>query len=200
MGIIVKTNIDNVAAYIPVSPEVFLDKIDNKISEMNSQKKTAKSFVEEMAKIGKHSFLKPRLRMFEGVEAIINLYRMTLRNPGSQKSFLTIKHIPRPLEKFLKETFIEEKSAKKVKSMVLIQDNPRSRKYQALDSKSNRETRLIKNHPFDLESEIILFNTSEIAIIDFNKKIYGILIDSKTLFKTIESIFDCLWESNGTFR
>lgn len=192
-GVIVQTRVNSVSAYTAVSPEIFLDKIDLEMDEMVARRKAAALFVSEIKKIRQHSYSKPKIRIFEGEDAIINLYEETLGRGGEQKSFLTIQEIPAGLRDFLRHSFIKSKLRKKVFSKVLLADSPQAKRYQSLDSRSNRETRLIKNNPFDLQSEIILFGSSEVAIIDFNKNIFGLVIDSKTLYKTMSSIFDCLW-------
>ncbi len=193
-GVIVQTKVNDVAAYMPVSAEVFVDKVDRMIDDFKAQRKAASLFASEMSKFSKSSFLKPKIRIFEGDDAVINLYEQTLESGGTQKSFLTIKSIPQSLRHFLKDQFIKSKKKKGVFSKVLLADSKRSSKYQDLDGVSNRHTKLVKDHPFDLHSEIILFAEKEVAIIDFHKQIYGIVIESETLYKTIEALFDFIWK------
>ncbi len=195
-GVIAQTEVNDVRAYMSVSPEIFLSQIERKIEDLNDQKKSVSLFLEEMKKLKKQTYEKPKIQIFEGDEAIISLYDSTLEKGGEQKSFLTLDKIPKPLEAYLKKTFIAAKIKKNVHSKVIVCDSPRSRLYESLDRKSNRETKIVKNHPFSLASEIILFQEKSIAIIDFHRQIYGIVIQSETLYKTIETLFDYVWSMN----
>jgi len=195
-GIITQTKLNNVRAYLALSPEIFLDKIDRDIDELTTQKKTTQNFIDEMAKVKKQrTFEKPKIQIFEGDEAIMSLYQYTLSKSGAQKSFLTIRRIPESLSDFLKHQYIKMKIKHRVHSRVLIANTSFAPKYKSLDARSNRTTKIVAKHPFDLHSEVIMFNTNEVAIIDFHKQIYGIIIKSDTLYKTTEALFDYIWAS-----
>ncbi len=195
LGVIAQTKTNDIKAYLALSPEIFLDKIDRSIEDLSARKKSTALFVEEMMKIKKQQFEKPKIQIYEGDEAIMGLYQYTLSHPGVQKSFLTIKRIPQSLSDFLKKEYIKAKIKKHVHSRVLIARTPFATKYKSLDAKSNRATKIVTKHPFDLHSEVIMFNKNEVAIIDFHKQIYGIIIKSETLYKTTEALFDYIWAS-----
>lgn len=194
-GVIIQTKVNDVTAYTAISPEIFSDKLDIEIQELQARKKAAQLFSTEMGKLNKHSFLKPKIRIFEGAEAILSLYESTLAPSTTQKAFVNLTHLPAPLKEYLKTHFIKSKIKKKVFSQVIIAEGAKSEKYTALDRHSNRQTKVVKNHPFELHAEIILFNKKEIAIIDFHQQIYGIVIESETLYKSIETVFDYIWDS-----
>ncbi len=196
-SLIIKTKTHNVKAYMAVSPKVFMDHIDRDIEELKNQKKTATLFIDEIAKIKKQSFFKPDTKIFEGAEAIKNLYLHSLEKRGVQKAFLSITSIPSALKEFLKREFIQLKIEKKVYSKVLVAEHQFAHRYKKLDATSNRETQIVKKHLFDLGAEIILCNGNEVAIIDFREDVYGLLIESETLYKTMETLFDYIWNSES---
>lgn len=193
-GIIVQTKLNDVRAYMAVSPEIFVDRVDRRMDELKAERNMALIFAKEIQKISKSDFLAPKIRIFEGVDAIKNLYEQTLEKSGQQKSFLTLDYIPQSLRQFLTVQFIESKKKKKVFSKVLVANNSKSKRYGELDRESNRESRVVKSHPFNLHSEIILFAGKQVAIIDFHKQIYGMVIDSETFYKTMEAMFDFIWD------
>lgn len=193
-GIIVQTIVNDVSAYMAVSPEIFVDRVEMKMADLKGERSVAEIFVNEMKKLKKGSFFEPKIKIFEGNDSVKSLYEHTLKSGGLQKSFLTLKFIPAPLRHFLTKQFIELKKKRKVFSRVLVAQTSHSLRYKSLDKVSNRETRIVKRSPFDLHSEIILFGKKEVAIIDFHKQIYGMVISSETFYKTIEAIFDCVWE------
>lgn len=201
-GFIVQSMVNDVAVYIATSPEVFLREIDQNIDELVSTKNLAEAFVSEMGKLMSQCFLRPKMRIYEGDKAIINLYEETLENPGNQKAFVNLCSISPTLKDFLRGKFIRSKVERHVFSKVLVADGHFSEKYKSLDNVSNRETKIVTSSPFDLQSEILLFDGEKVAIIDFNKPIYGIVFVSRTFYKTMDSIFDLIWEKvgNSIFR
>lgn len=194
-GVIIQTKVNDVTAYTAVSPEIFTDKLDVEIQELQARKKAAAIFAEELSKLNKHSFFKPKIRIFEGAEAIRSLYEQTLAPGTTQKAFVNLTHLPEPLKEYLRTHFIKSKIKKRVSSKVIIAEGKKSDKYCSLDRNSNRQSKVVKNHPFELHAEIILFNKKEVAIIDFHQQIYGIVMESETLYKSIETVFDYIWDS-----
>ncbi len=192
-GIIAQTEVNEVNAYMSVSPEIFVDIIERDIADLKGRKKMAQDFIEEVLKLEKQFFEKPTVRIFEGNEAVMNLYLSTLQKSDIQKSFLTVDIMPKGLKKFLKRDFIAKKIQKNTFSKVLVEKSKLSTRYQSLDMISNRETRIIKKFPFKLHSEIILCKSKEVAIIDFHKHVHGLIIESETFYKTMESLFDVIW-------
>jgi sugar-specific transcriptional regulator TrmB len=194
-GVIAQTKMNDVKAYLAVSPEIFMDSIERKINDLESEKKMAGLFVKEMTNLKKRAYVQPKIKIFEGDDAIINLYSQTLEKGGTQKSFLTLDSFPVGLKDFLTKQFIELKKRRKVFSRVLVAEGKRSERYKSLDSISNRETKIVKGHPFQLHAEIILFGGNQVAIIDFHQQIYGMVINSETFYKTVETLFDFVWGS-----
>lgn len=192
-GVIAQTKIDGVSAYIPVAPEIFLNQIDSQIDELKDQRQQTEQFLAELSKIKPQGYEKPRIQIYEGEEGIISLYEQTIQEAGQQKAFLTLKHIPLRIRNYLTGPFIKNKLANNVRSQVLIAESDRSTNYQQLDKTSNRETRIVKSHPFQIHSEIVLFGERSVAIIDFHQQAYGIVIESDTLYKTVETLFDLVW-------
>lgn len=193
-GFVVQTKINKVRAYVVVSPEIFGDKINSQIETLEKHRSDAVEFAKSLSKLEKSSYMRPGVTIYEGAESVKNLYEQTLIKKSQQKCFLTIRKIPTPLKDFLARHFINEKIKKKVFSKVIIKDGKAARLYKRLDSMSNRETKLVSSLPIDMQAEIILFDENKIAIIDFNENLYGLLIESPSVFKSLESVFDMIWE------
>jgi sugar-specific transcriptional regulator TrmB len=194
-GVIAQTKIEGVSAYVPISPSIFLNQIEQDIAELEARKKVTHGFISEMQKLQKVDYHRPKIQIYEGDAAVISLYEYSLSVGGEQKAFLTLRNIPEAVEKYLRTTFIETKLKNNVNSQVLVAESDQAKRYQGLDLKSNRKTKIITKHPFELHAEIILFGGKEVAIIDFHKQAYGIVIQSQTLYDTMATLFACLWEN-----
>ena len=134
----------------------------------------------------------PKVAFFEGESGIITLFQKTLTKNAHQSVFLTLDRIPEKTLHFLKNDFIEEKKKKKVFSKVLIPQSDRAKTYSSLDTKDNRETRFVPSDTL-FETEIIISGNS-VALIDFKEGGIGVLIESKSLSHTLQSIFDLVWK------
>jgi sugar-specific transcriptional regulator TrmB len=194
-GVLVEVTINDVASYMPVSPEIFLQEIDHKVDELKAQKKIANLFVDQLQGLKKSVFDKPDIKIYEGVESVTALYERTLVKNGLQKVFTSLDSLPKGMSDFLKKRFIELKLKKGVVSKVIVDDTKFSKRYKSLDLTSNRKTVVVKNYPLDLHSEVILYGEQKVAIIDFHKQIYGIVIESATLYKSLEALFDYIWKT-----
>jgi sugar-specific transcriptional regulator TrmB len=192
-GVLVEATINDVASYMPVSPEVFLQEIDHKVDELEARRKVAGLFVDELKGLKRTVFDKPDIKIYEGIEAVIGLYERTLIKNSLQKVFTSLNSLPEGMGEFLKKRFIDLKVKKGVVSRVIVADTKFSKRYKALDLSSNRKTVIAKKYPLDLHSEVILYGEKEVAIIDFHQHIYGIVIESSTLYKSLEALFDYIW-------
>lgn len=194
-GVIAQTKVNDIYAYVPVSPEIFIEEVEGRIADLKAEKSMAQLFVEELKTLQKSSLLKPRIKIFEGPQAIVSLFEETLQVPGEQKAFITICNLPPIVKNFFKHKYTQSKRKKNVFSRVIVKKSSFSDKYKSMDKQSNRETRIVEDHPFDLHAEIVLFDQSKVAIVDFHEQMYGLLVDSQTLYKSVEAMFDYIWGS-----
>ena len=196
-GVIAQTRVNDVNAYVAVAPQIFVENLDMEMRRLKDERIEAESFVKELKTLENSVFEKPKVRIYEGEQAIINLYEETLRAGGTQKAFIKIVDLPDRLKSFFKGRFIEARKEKKVFSQVIVSNSKFAEKYRSTDEKSDRETKIVKSHPFEMHAEILLFGTSSVAIVDFHEQIYGMVIESSTMYKTIEAMFDYIWENEG---
>lgn len=193
-GVIVQTQVNGVNAYVAVEADIFVDEVDSKMEKLEAEKRVALNFVDQVKTVRAAALPKPKMRVYEGEQAIINLYEETLKKGGAQKAFIKVDRLPEQLRDFFKRKYIESKHKYDVFSRVIAADSEVARRYQAKDGRSNRKTKLVKKHPFDMHAEILLFGESEVAIVDFHQQLWGIVIDSPTLYQTVEAVFDFMWE------
>lgn len=192
-GVVVEARINDVSSYMPVSPEVFMQEIDHKMDDLLAKKKMAALFAEQMKGLSRGTFDKPDIKIYEGVDAVIKLYERTLIKDSVQKVFTSLHALPEGMGEFLKRRFIDLKIERGVLSRVIVGDSKFANKYKSLDDSSNRKTVIVKSQPFDMHAEVILYGKKEVAIVDFHKQIYGIVIESETLRKSMETMFDYIW-------
>jgi HTH-type transcriptional regulator, sugar sensing transcriptional regulator len=162
---------------------------------LEERKHTLKNILPELLSIANRIGGKPKIKYFEGEEGINEIYNDTLRYSdyemlvwGSMKSTLGFG------EDFLLGSYVPRRLKQKIWVRAIAPDSPLMRKYQSLDEKSLRKTKLIKESDLPLEVEIDLYAKNKIAIMSFEENI-GLIVESQKIFTTLKSIFEMNWQS-----
>jgi sugar-specific transcriptional regulator TrmB len=166
----------------------FQKDIDEKYKQLNLLKKILPELLEQKNK----DSVRPAVQIFEGADGVISLYELTLKNSKKQDAFLTVDTLPVELESYLKETYIQHKLKRKVQSRVIVSHAVQAKRYQMLDKKANRQTKIIPDGFLPFETEIII-GTDEIAVIDLSSAFFGVLIRSRSIRNTMAALFDLMW-------
>lgn len=175
---------------------IFFAEDPRKFEENIEEKKnTLKNILPELLSIANRVGGKPKIKYFEGEAGINEIYNDTLKYSdyemlvwGSMKSTLGFG------EDFLLGSYVPRRLKQKIWVRAIAPDSPLMRKYQSLDEKSLRKTKLIKETGLPLEVEIDLYANNKIAIMSFEEKI-GLIIESQKIYTTLKSIFEINWNS-----
>lgn len=136
---------------------------------------------------------KPKIKYFEGIEGIKEVYRDTLNYPNQKILAWMSQEIFNYFdEDFLWEYYVPERIKRKIFSQAIAIDNKYTRKVKSLDEKQLRKTKLISQDQFDLEVEINLYGNRKIGIMAFKEEI-GLIIESEKIYNTLKSIFLFNW-------
>lgn len=191
-GYVSRTSKGKTGLFVALDPEVFEEKIQRDFEQKRADLHIIQSVIPRLQNIEYQKTNRPAIQIFEGPEGVISLYELLLRTNKKQDAFLTIEKIPQALRGYLTRDYMKHKISQNVRSRVLIENSPTAKRYKQLDEKANRTTKLIPKGPF--ETEIIIGDNREIAIIDFSKEIVGVLIKSASIRNTFGTIFDLLWD------
>jgi HTH-type transcriptional regulator, sugar sensing transcriptional regulator len=137
---------------------------------------------------------KPEVKYFEGEKGIKEIYEDVLKIPNSEmlawysndyKEFFD--------EKFFFDYFIPERKRKKIWLRSIYPEDASMRELAANNTEQLRQSRFINNEKFKLESEICLYENNKIGIIAYKDKL-GVIITSQSIFNTLKSIFEVMWD------
>ena len=193
-GFVVKSPRKEHMVFSAVDPMIFEAKIKNEIEEKQTRLEMVSRAIPELRLLQGASGSRPMVEIFEGASGVKSLYELMLKNDSHQDAFLTIHKLPPSLKSYLTHEYIQHKIEKNVHSNVLVEDSERARRYQMLDGKANRVTKCIPQGTFPFETEIIIGATDEIAIVNFQTEIIGVMIKSSAIRNTLKAIFDALWQ------
>lgn len=169
-------------------PRKMIDNLKKKTAELE---KSMPNFLAAFALLDK----KPDIRYFEGESGIKEIYKDILNTPNSEMlAWYSNDYKPFFDEKFFFDFFIPERKKNKIWLRAIYPENEDMRKLAGNNEIHLRQTRFIDNDNFNLESELALYDKNKLAIISYKDKL-GIIITSKSIFNTLKSIFEVMWDN-----
>ncbi len=100
---------------------------------------------------------------------------------------------PKMIEYFL-DIHIPERIQHESFAKVLVHDDKVNKHYQKNDKERFRESRVIDGSILNFANEIDLYWWNKVAFcMRWNEEVYGVIVNSKKLYETLESIFNFMW-------
>jgi len=137
---------------------------------------------------------KPKIRFFEGIDGIKEVYRDTLKYPKSETlAWLSLDAVNYFDIEYLWKDYVKKRVEKKIWQRSIAPNNEYLKKVKTFDQKHLRQTKLIDQKLFPLEVEINLYGKNNIGIMAFKEQI-GLIIESEKIYNTLKSIFEMNWK------
>lgn len=173
--------------YYAENPRVIGEKLDEK-------KHLLERMLPELLAIANAIDKKPKIRYYEGLDGIKDVYRDTLKFPEQELlAWVAEEAIEEFDEEFLNKYYLAKRIEKKVWVRAIGPDLPYMLRYQGLDRASLRATKLVDAKKFPFDVEINLYGKTRIGIMSFEEEL-GLIIESEKIFHTLKSIFELQWE------
>ena len=138
---------------------------------------------------------KPKIRFFEGIGGLKDIYLDTLDYPDQELlAWVAEEHLEYFDKDFLYDYYIPERVKRKIWVRAIAPDDPLMARFKEEDEKSLRKTRFVSEESFPFDVEINLYGKNRIGIVAFEEKI-GLIIESEKIFKTLKSIFEMNWRA-----
>lgn len=139
---------------------------------------------------------KPKIRYFEGLDGVREIYRDTLLYPSKE----VLAWVPASYSgydpNFFKyfEQYITKRLEKRILVRAIVRDSEMVRKYTNDDQKQLRVSKFSKSENFNLKIEIDIYGNDKVGILSFKDEM-GVIIESKDIHDSLKSIFEMQWES-----
>lgn len=138
---------------------------------------------------------KPKIRYFEGIEGIKEVYRDTLNYPKQEiLAWISDEAVTHFDIDWLWNFYVVKRVENKIWQRSIAPDVPYLKNVKTYDQEHLRQTRLISSKEFPFQVEINLYGGAFIGVMSFQEKI-GLVIESKKIFNTLKSIFEGHWKS-----
>lgn len=139
------------------------------------------------------SGVKPKIRFYEGVEGIKEVYMDTLSYSGGFCAFGS-EDIVKIVGQEWMDTFIKRRLKKGVRVRAIL---PKTDYTHGMlhenDQKELRSTKLIDKSKYPFSIEIDIYGHSKISLISA-KETLAVIIESSEIYQTVKLIFEALWD------
>ncbi|MBT4277140.1 hypothetical protein HOD96_00110 [Candidatus Falkowbacteria bacterium] len=161
--------------------------------DLDEKKELLKQAMSELMSISNLIDKKPKIRYFEHVEGIKEVYLDTLNYPEQEMvSWIAEEAFYNFDVDFLNSYYHPKRLKKKIWTREIASDDPETQKYKRDDEKSLRNTKLLSAEDFPLDVSINLYGKNKIGIMSFDEEI-GIIIESEKIYVTLKSMFEFAW-------
>ncbi len=145
----------------------------------------------ELQAINNASIKKPRVRYYEGMQGIKEVYLDMIHDKEDIVSYEDLQHLKEGLSKSVYDRIPAERAANKVHLSSISRDTPAAREFCKDDDKLLRRTKFIKDD--DFKTEIKIYG-HKIALINLRGDTpFCVLIENKHLADTMRMLWKQLW-------
>jgi len=190
-GVATELTKNKVKYFSVIEPEQLLDQEEKKVEKL-------KKVMPELLALSNAFWNKPKVYFYEGREKLQNLFLEILKEWNNMTepylSFTWTEDIDKEFEKFLIWEFKEKRNNIKIWTKIIMSDI--NWVYNKYHYESNYETVTVSDPVFEMWNEIVLYWNNKIGILNYKAwEIYGLIIESDTLFKTFKSMFNIIWKA-----
>lgn len=139
------------------------------------------------------SGVKPKIRFYEGVEGIKEVYMDTLKYSGGFYAFGS-EDIVKIVEQEWMNAFIKKRVKKGISVRAILPKTNYAREIlRENDQKELRSTKLIDKNKYPFSIEIDIYGHSKISLISAKENL-AVIIESSEIYNTLKLIFEALWD------
>ena len=187
-GIINEINKNKIAVYSAVSPEYFINKLEEQLKTFKDCLPAFSAFTEKFG-------IAPKVQFFEGIEGLLNASHQMLISQVDVCCFFGSIDFQETISKYLDQKRLPEKKERNIYSKVIISDTPQNRKLfkKFALKKLNRDRKIRDGLTFLGHIAICMYGPNQVMIIVVTEKEpFALVISSYYLYETLLSIFNFL--------
>lgn len=166
------------------------------IESFEQKKKQLESAMPELLAVMNLLDKKPKIRYFEGLAGVKEVFEDTLRHPKEE----ILTWFPYPYinlgEEYFWDHYLPERVVKKIWARAIVPDTKVNREFaERMRKDAITNTRFVKDPIFSgFDLEIKIYGKNKLGIISYGEDL-GIIIESPKIFTGIKAIFETMWNS-----
>jgi HTH-type transcriptional regulator, sugar sensing transcriptional regulator len=146
---------------------------------------------------------KPRVRYFEGIDGIMNVYddHVCVDKNYEMIAFSNVQELMKLLPERFVHKYIKKKQQLGITSRAIFPDNSFSKKYNkeiysGIENKFLVKKKYIPKEMFPYNADITVYANKKVSIINFQKNnLIGVIIEDSTIASMMSMIFELSWNS-----
>lgn len=176
--------------YIAEPPEKLTLLLNDRLSKLND-------LLPELVSLGRNGVFKPKMKYFEGVEGIKNVYRDSLAcKEKAVFAFVGVERLTaksKVLNEFWENEYRIGRKKNGVRGRVIIPDNVEGRALKAKDATHDRESRLVPASQYNFEGEVLMYDDVVCFISYTDNEEFALSLESTSIAKTLRMIWNIVW-------
>ncbi|MEN9561257.1 MAG: hypothetical protein RIQ56_530 [Candidatus Parcubacteria bacterium] len=173
-------------------PRVLIDRFKHSVHR-------AELVLPQLLNLAYSSPLKPRIRLYEGMNGLKEILREFSYSKEQPMVFTDYEQMPAELDRYIRREVVPQRRKLGVVAHLIAPRNATNIRIQSEDSSRHAEHRLIDFPRAKNPIEILLFEKSMIGFLSFTQQeVFGLLIDSAAIYQTLRNLFELVWDIAGT--
>lgn len=160
------------------------------VEEYEKRAKDLKNILPELKRLTGES-QHPKIRYFEGLDGIKNIYVDTLTSKTEILNYSNSGEIRKNWPHYDKE-YVEKRAHKKIYLRGISPRDQAGILVKSQDKKYHRQIRLVPHEQFNFTNEINIYD-DKVAIISFKNEMIGMIIESAEIANSQRAIFEMSW-------
>jgi sugar-specific transcriptional regulator TrmB len=176
--------------YAAESPEKILSYLENEQIEAAKKLESAKQLVPQLKSL--HNVKsRPKVRFYEGVEGLKEVYEDTLKSSEDLRSLALVDEAENTLEHYFPK-YYQRRAANNIFIRAIFPDSPGARHLKTKDDSEKRKSLILPDNKFDLKPEINVYD-DKVMIASWSEKL-GIIIESQEIANAVKLLFELAWK------
>ena len=193
-GLVSKFTKADVQHFAASKPEVLLDYLDRKKSDIERQARSIKDLLPELKSLTIPYSSKPRVRYFEGEEGVKQVMEDTFNSQEELLNYASLhKWLVGPLKDFITEYGTKRVNKYKISLKSLINDSKLTRDYLKTYPAKLTKYRWISSDIEIIDNEINIYDDKVSIVSLVPDNMFGVIIENQEIADTQKAIFKLAW-------
>lgn len=175
-----------------IEPDLLLKKISNRQRLLRRQEIELQENMPSLQSVFQSSEIRPKVKIYQGNNGLLSIWQDIL----STKNEILLWTNQQTENLFFGQNshdkFIKERIQKNISIKVLATKSKEAEELKSKDKDNLRETKILSKD-VSFSSETYIYD-NKVAMLDYNKEIMGIIIESKSFNETQQAIFENTWK------
>ncbi len=175
--------------YAAESPDRLIAFLEKEKTEKENHLKQIKAFLPEIKSLHNVT-LRPRVRFYEGIQGLKDVYEDTLTSHEEIKAYANVNEMHQALTGYFPK-YYERRAGKGISIRAIIPDSPIGKNRAGKDKEEMRESALVPVEKYNFSPEINIYD-NKVMIASWREKL-GIIIESAEIADAMKKIYELSW-------